>query len=257
MSPGQARGERRVSQLDAMVAIATVTARALVGRRRSLLMLLLAGAPVLLALLIRLSGRATRESALVLALEGLLVATVLPLVALVFGTAALGSELDDGTGVHVLTKPIPRWSIVVPKLIVAGGLTAVLLVASTLVTGSLLGGGTTRGAQITLAFAIAIAIGSFVYAAIFLALSAATSRGLIIGLAYSLLWEGLLAGALPGTQLLSVHEYVRGMVAAIGPPDTVTSVVGGQGFVAAIVALVLITVLASLRLAVYEVRGGE
>jgi ABC-2 type transport system permease protein len=257
MSDSSTRVESRVSRLDAMAAIATVTARALVGRRRSLLMLLLAGAPVLLALLLRLSGRPTRESALVLALEGLLVATVLPLVALVFGTAALGSELDDGTAVHVLTKPIPRWSIVVPKLIVAGGLTAVLLVASTLVTGALLGGGTARGTQITIAFAIAIAIGSFVYTAIFLALSAATSRGLIIGLAYSLLWEGVLAGALPGTQLLSVHEYVRGMVAAIGPPNIVTSVVGGQGFVAAIVALIVITVLASLRLSVYEVRGGE
>lgn len=246
-----------MSQLDPMLVIANVTARALVGRRRSLLMLLLAGAPVLLALLVRLGGRGASGTALVPALEGLLVTTVLPLVALVFGTAALGSELDDGTAIHVLTKPIPRWTIVVPKLVVAGGLTAILLVASTLLTGALLGGGTSRGFAITVAFAVAIAIGSFVYTSIFLALSAATSRGLIIGLGYSLLWEGVLAGALPGTQLLSVHEYVRGMVAAIGPPNTLTSVVGGQGFVAATVALVLITILASVRLAAYEVRGAE
>jgi ABC-2 type transport system permease protein len=246
-----------VSHLDTMAAIASVTARALVGRRRSLLMLLLAGAPVLLALLVRLGGRGSSGTALVSALDGLLVTTVLPLVALVFGTAALGSELDDGTAIHILTKPIPRWSIVVPKLLVAGGLTAVLLVASTILTGALLGGGTSRGTAITVAFAVAIAIGSFVYASIFLALSAATSRGLIIGLGYSLLWEGVLAGALPGTQLLSVHEYVRGIAAAIAPAGTLTSIVGNQGFIAAAVALVAITALASLRLGVYEVRGAE
>ena len=246
-----------MSQLDAVVAIGGVTARALAGRRRSLLMLLLAGAPVLLGLLIRLGGRSSTGQALVPALDGLLVTTVLPLVALVFGTAALGSELDDGTAVHVLTKPIPRWAIVLPKLVVAGGLTAVLLVGSTLLTGLLLGAGASRGFEITLAFAIAVGLGSFVYTAIFLALSAATSRGLILGLAYSLLWEGLLAGALPGTQLFSVHEYMRGIVSVLAPPQTLESVVGGQGFIAAAVALVVITALASIRLASYEVRAAE
>ncbi|HET9613636.1 MAG TPA: ABC transporter permease subunit [Candidatus Limnocylindrales bacterium] len=246
-----------MSRLDAMLAVAGVTARALLGRRRSLLMLLLAGAPVLLALLVRLGGRGSTGSALVPTLEGLLVTTILPLVALVFGTAALGSELDDGTGVHILTKPIPRWAIVVPKLVVAGGLTAILLAASTLLTGILLGGGTSHALEVTVAFAVAIAVGSFVYTAIFLALSAATSRGLLIGLGYSLLWEGLLAGALPGTQLLSVREYVRGIVSTLAPSGTLTSVVGAEGIVAAAVALVAITAIASIRLASYEVRASE
>src|SRR2546426_8236395 len=147
-----------------MVAIGSATARALLGRRRTLLMLLLAGAPVLLGLLIRLSGRGTRPASLEPTLEGLLVTTILPLVALVFGTAALGSELDDGTAVHVLTKPIPRWVIVVPKLVVAGGLTAGMLVVSTLLAGLFLGGTGSHEIRITLAFAVALLVGSFVYA---------------------------------------------------------------------------------------------
>ena len=60
---------------------------------------------------------------------------VLPLVALVFGTAALGSELEDGTGVHLLTKPIDRWTIVVAKIVVAGTLTAACVVPSTVLSG--------------------------------------------------------------------------------------------------------------------------
>jgi ABC-2 type transport system permease protein len=239
----------------AVTAIASVTLRALLGRRRTLLMLLLAGAPVLLGLIVRADGE--RPRALVPALEGLIVTSVLPLVALVIGTPALGSELDDGTAVHILTKPIPRSAIVVPKLLVAAGLTAAMLVPSTVLAGVLIGGTGSRELAITFAFALAALIGSFVYSAIFVALSAATSRGLVIGLGYSLLWEGVLSGALPGTQLFSVREYLRGIVSAIGPKDSLVSVVGAQGFVLAAVAFVVVTALACIRLARFEIRAAD
>ena len=240
---------------DIMVTIASVTMRSLLGRRRTILMLLLAGAPVLLGLLVRLGG--TRSGALVPALEGLVVSSVLPLVALVFGTAALGSELDDGTAVHILTKPIPRWAIVLPKLAVSGGLTAILLFPATIISGVLIGGTGGRELGVTFAFALAVLIGSFVYSAIFVALSAATSRGLVIGLGYSLLWEGLLSGALKGTQLFSVREYIRGMTSTLAPRGAVDSVVGGYGFLFAAIAIVLVAALAAWRLARYEIRAAE
>jgi ABC-2 type transport system permease protein len=240
---------------DIVITIASVTTRSLLGRRRTILMLLLAGAPVLLGLLVRLSGAHPR--ALVPSLEGVVVSSVLPLVALVFGTAALGSELDDGTAVHILTKPIPRWAIVLPKLAVAGGLTAILLFPATIATGVLVGGIGGRELGLTFAYAIAVLIGSFVYSAIFVALSAATSRGLVIGLGYSLLWEGLLSGALKGTQLFSVREYIRGMASTLAPRGALDSVVGGSGFLFAAVAIVIVTALASWRLARYEIRAAE
>jgi ABC-2 type transport system permease protein len=242
--------------MTVMAAIAEVTARALLGRRRTLLMALIAAAPVGLALLLDINGRdASRR--LVPIMEGLLLTTILPLIALVFGTAALGSEIDDGTAIHILTKPIPRWQIVVPKLAVAGLLTAAMVGLSALLTGLLIGGGGSRELGITVAFVIALVIGAFVYVAIFLALSAATSRGLVVGLAYSILWEGLLAGALPGTQALSVREYVRGIVSAIGPSGALKSEIGAQGLAYAIIALAVIAVLASLRLERFQVRAAD
>ena len=241
--------------IDVVVTIAGVTARALLGRRRTILMLLLAGAPIALGLLVGIGG--SRPRALLGSLEGLVVSSVLPLVALVFGTAALGSELDDGTAVHVLTKPIPRWAIVVPKVAVAGGLTALLLVPSTILAGVLIGGTSATQLGITFAFAAAVLVGSFVYSAIFVALSAATSRGLVIGLAYSLLWEGLLSGALKGTQLFSVREYIRGIASVLAPDGTITSVVGGGGLLFAVIVIVAVTALAAWRLGRYEIRAAE
>ena len=53
-----------MSRVAVMAAIGVVTARALLGRRRTLLMVLLAGAPVLLGLLVRVSN-GPRPAALV------------------------------------------------------------------------------------------------------------------------------------------------------------------------------------------------
>ena len=254
-SPRRPAAAGRVNRVDVIVTIGAVTARALLGRRRTILMLLLAGAPVVLGLLVRLGG--TRPNALPLTLDGLVVSAVLPLVALVFGTAALGSDLDDGTAVHILTKPIPRWTIVVPKIAVAGAMTGILLFPATIVAGILVGGTGSRELGLTFAYAIAVLVGSVVYTTIFVALSAATSRGLVIGLAYSLIWEGLLSGALKGTQLFSVREYIRGIAATLAPPRAVTSIVGANGLLLAVVAIVVIAALASWRLARYETRAAE
>lgn len=237
--------------------ITAITIRALVGRRRTLLMLLLAGMPVLLGLLIRANEDNLSLRILGQTIDGIVVRTVLPLIALVFGTAALGSELEDGTGVHLLTKPINRWVIVVSKAIVAGTLTAVLVVPSTLLGGFLMGGVGGDAIGVTFAFALASLIGSFLYAAIFLVLSSITTRGLIIGLAYAIIWEGLVAGLLPGSQIFSVREYLTGIVQTLTPEAVGESLVGTGGFLYAAVAFVLALAIGSVRLARYEVRGAE
>jgi ABC-2 type transport system permease protein len=234
--------------------IAGVTLRALLGRRRTVLMVLLAATPVLLGLLVRANDE--EVSNVGPTIDGFVVRVVLPLIALVFGTAALGSELDDGTAIHILTKPISRWTIVVAKTVVAGTLTAALVVPSTVLGGVLLGGTGSANLGVTFAFALANLIGSYLYVAVFLTLSVATSRGLIIGLAYALIWEGVVAGLLPGSQVFSVREYIDGIAQTLAP-KAVDSIVGAGGFAYAAIALVLAIGLGSLRLATYEIRGTD
>ena len=235
-------------------AIARVTLRALVSRRRTVLMLLLAGVPVLVAALVRANQNGIGEVGPTL--DGLVVRIILPLVALVFGTAALGSELEDGTGVHLLTKPISRTTIVLAKVTVAGTLTALLVVPSTVVAAVLMAAPGSDTGGLVASLGLGVLVGSYVYAAIFAALSVITNRGLIIGLGYALIWEGLLAGLLPGTQVFSVREYVRGIANAVSPA-VIDSVVGGAAVVYALVALAGALAIASYRLATYEVRGSD
>jgi ABC-2 type transport system permease protein len=234
--------------------IASVTLRALLGRRRTLLMLLLAGIPVLVGLIVRANGDGVRN--LGATLDALVIRVVLPLVALVFGTGALGSELEDGTAVHLLTKPIRRSTIVLAKIAVAGSLTAAMVVPSTAIGAILMARHGTDGVGTTLAVSAGVLVGSYLYSAVFVALSVVTSRGLIVGLGYALIWEGVVAGLLPGSQVFSVREYVRGIAHTLSPA-AIDSVVGAGAVLYAAVALVAASAIASVRLAVYEVRGSD
>ena len=234
--------------------LVSVTLRALLGRRRTILLLLLAGVPVLVGLLVRANGSTSADVAPTL--DGLVIRIVLPLVALVFGTGALGSELEDGTAVYVLTKPIRRSTIVVAKVLVAGTLTAAMLVPSTVIAGLLLEPPGVALTAIAIPIAVGVLVGSYVYVAIFVALSVITSRGLLIGLGYALIWEGLLAGLLPGSQVFSVREYVRGIAHLISS-SSIESVVGDAAPIYAAVALAVAMIVGSIRLAAYEVRGAD
>jgi len=234
--------------------IARVTLRGLLGRRRSILMVLLASVPVLLGLLVRASGR--EIEAVGPTLDGLVVRIILPLIALVFGTAALGSELEDGTAVHLLTKPVRRSWIVLAKVGVAGSLTAVLVVPSMTIAAALFAPQGSDAGSLAVALGVGALAGSYVYAGVFAALGVITSRGLIIGLGYALIWEGLLAGLLPGSQVFSVREYVRGIVSAI-EPTAIESTVGSIAVLYVALALGAALVLATYRLSRWEVRGGD
>ena len=237
--------------------IASVSLRALLGRRRTLLMVLLAAMPILLGLIVKANSDQLSLKILAQTLDGIVTRTCLPLIAIVFGTAALGSELEDGTGVHLLTKPIDRWIIIVSKTLVAGTLTAALIVPSTVIAGILMGGTGGDAIAVTFAFALSVLIGSYLYTAIFLVLSAITTRGLLIGLAYALIWEGIVAGLLPGSQAFSVREYLTGIVQTLAPEAGRESLVGSTGFVYVVVAFVLALAIGSVRLSRYEVRGAE
>ncbi len=239
--------------------IGGATLRSLLARRRAVLMLLLAGVPVLIGLLARVRGQpgdAVGRTAD--ALEPLVVTTLLPLVALVFGTAALGAELEDGSAIHLLAKPIARWRIVAGKILAAAPIAAALVGGATLATGLLVGGG--PGVGVTLAFTAGVVIGSLLYVTLFVALSVLTTRALIVGLAYVAIWEGMLAGLFEGTRVLSVRQYVISIVAALDPSgrvDPATALAPTTAVVAAVLVLAVGFAIGVRALERYQLSAGD
>lgn len=191
--------------------IAWITARGLFGRRRFLLLLPLPLLLVTLAVVARAAG-ADPEHWGGPVLLGLGLVVVLPVVALLVGTGVLGSEIDDGTLVHILTKPLPRREIIFAKLAVAVSVTAVTIAIPMYVGGVL-----AHSVGFGLALAAACAVGAAAYTALFLALSLVTRRPVLLGLVYILLWEGVLSNAVAGTRVLSIQHYVGTLAEWMAP----------------------------------------
>jgi ABC-2 type transport system permease protein len=194
-----------------MSTVAYITVRGLFGRRRALLLLPLPLLLMALAALCRgydVNPSDWGQPVIV----GLGLAVVLPVIALIVGTGVLGSEVDDGTIIHILTKPLPRRDIIVAKLLVAFVVTALTTAVPLFVVGLL-----ADSARLGVALAIAATVGSLAYSALFLLLSLVTRRPVLLGLVYILVWEGLLGRFVSGTRVLSIEQYVITLADKIAP----------------------------------------
>ncbi|GAA4411328.1 ABC transporter permease [Actinokineospora soli] len=199
--------------------IMRLTARALLGRRRVLLLLPMPVLLIGLTVLGVLEGPDADPAdwgPLVFGNLGL--AVVLPLTALIIGSSALGLEIDDGTITHLLTKPLPRSEIIASKLVVAWlvttAATAIPLAVSALIAGS---------TSLAAGLVVGAAVGSLAYSAIFLALSVMTKRPVAVGLVYIVLWENLLVSFVDGARVLSVRQHATALADAIGDTPLIAS----------------------------------
>lgn len=227
--------------------IARLTFATLFGHRRGLLLVVLPGVLLALAILLRLTVDDTAGISVGL-LQQFALAVILPLIALLAATGALASEIDDGSIVYLLSKPIKRSTIVLTKAVVAIGCILVLGALPILVTGLILDPGRWKTA---VAFGVGALLAGIAYTAIFLALSVITNNVVTVGLFYALLWEGVMGQYVSGAKALSVQQWSLAVV---------QKVAGGQGIESAVrlpiglIALAVVTV-AGLALAVARLRS--
>ena len=201
-------------------AIAGLTVRQSLARRRWLVVSVLAALPVIMAMLTRLYASQDQEpiGVLIEILSALSFTVVVPIAALTLASSGFGAEVDDGTVVYLLTKPIPRPEIVVTKLVVTALIAVVLAVASTLAAGVIALGGF-DATRLLIGFAVGAALGSVLYTAVFLALGLVTRRGMLVGLVYLVVWEGALSRLFAGTRTLSIRQYMLSVTDAISTAD--------------------------------------
>jgi ABC-2 type transport system permease protein len=183
--------------------IARLTWRSLLGRRRALLLLILPAMLLILAVMVRIFQGADPEHASLL-LGIFAVPFLIPLLGLIAGTGSIGPEIDDGSIVYVLAKPLSRYTIILTKLVVA----VVVMIAfgslPILVAGFILANGE---ANVAIGYAVGSVAAGITYVALFLLLGVITRNAVVTGLLYVLVWESAVGSFVPGAQALSVQQW--------------------------------------------------
>jgi ABC-2 type transport system permease protein len=218
--------------------VARLTYRALLGRRRALI---LSALPVLLLVIagaVRAFAGADDETAAHV-LGGFAIATMVPIIGVIAGTGAIGPEIDDGSVIYLLSKPVKRPTIIVTKLIVAIAVTMAFSALPTLLAGLIMNG---NGQQIAVAYTIAALVSSIAYAALFLLLGTVTRHAVVFGLVYALVWEALFGSLVPGARTLSVQQWSLAVAQQVGGNGLITSDVG---LTTGVVLLAAVTVVAT------------
>ncbi|MGW8556182.1 ABC transporter permease subunit [Streptomyces tubercidicus] len=183
--------------------VARLTYRALLGRRRALILFALPALLVVLAVAVRTLTGADDATASDI-LGGFALSTMVPLIGVIAGTGAIGPEIDDGSVVYLLAKPVPRPTIILTKLLVAIGVTATFSALPVLLAGFLLNG---NSQQMAVGYAVAAAVASVAYSALFLLFGTVTRHAVVFGLVYALIWEAFVGTLIPGAKTLSVQQW--------------------------------------------------
>jgi len=175
---------------------------------------------------------------------------VVPVVALVFGGAAIGNLRDDKTLVYLWLRPMARWPMAVGAAGAACTLTAPItlfpLVAAAILTGA--------GNGIVVGTLIASIVGVIVYVAVFTFLGAWLRRFIVWGLAYILIWEGFVARAGPGVGRVAVRKYTRSiLVDQTGADLDLADFSLAVGIVVPLIVAVAALPLTAWRLAVQDI----
>jgi ABC-2 type transport system permease protein len=230
--------------------VARLTARSLLGRRRALLLLALPAVLLVLAVASRVLG-GQDDGLTVGLLGGFAVATLVPLLGLIAGTGAIGPEIDDGSIVYLLAKPLSRFSIATTKVAVAVAVVTAFAAVPTLLAGFILSGTSDR---LAVAYGVGALIAGTGYAALFLLLAVLTRHAVVVGLLYALIWESLVGSFVPGAQALSVQQWALAITESLlgdrAAPLNVTSAVG----LGAAIPLLLVLMVGSTWYAGWRLR---
>ena len=225
MSPAAAVARRDTSRPLSFMAAARgvfdLTLEGMLWSRRSALMAILLGLPVVLSLVYRFSLHARMPRLTGFDLYGVLVAVyyvrnVVPLAALFYATSLIADEVEGKTLTYLLTRPIRRSAILAGKLVAYLATTLALTLPA--VVGSFFilttaQGTAGVGARVpdllrdlgTIALALAA------YGALFTLLGVLLRRPMIPGLLFLFVWE--LLAHLPGYMpRLTITAYLRSLV---------------------------------------------
>ena len=206
-----------VSPVRAMRLSYTIVLRQLVTRGRIAALVMVGAVVIAIAIAVGASDsdRFDQVERGVRLISNLGFTTLLPIVALVFASAALGDMREDGTLVYLWLRPMDRWPVVVgawlASITVSLPLTIIPLVVSSVAVDG--------GNDLIAATALAGVIGVVAYSALFVLLGLLLKNSIVWGLGYILIWEGLIAAFGSFAAKLAIRGYTRSILTSLTDVD--------------------------------------
>jgi ABC-2 type transport system permease protein len=226
-----------------------LTLRQLSSRWRLFIMTVLAAMPVIISVLTLQSRQAPTivefETAV---LSAMLAGSIAPLIVLAIAAAAFSNEIEDRTLANLTLTPIPRWRIVVPKLLATFTLSAPFIAVSAMLTSHVAFLADTTA---TVAVTISALVGVALYSAAFVWLGLVSTQAIGLGLLYIVLWEGFFSGFVSGVRLLSIRHHAIALMHALDPRRFAASSHPGAGVV---ITLTIIVFAGFVLLSVRQLR---
>src|SRR5215210_7971309 len=208
--------------------------------KRTIFMLLVVGAPVAIAVVLRVlvalgapileNTRMTGPAIFGLMIWVFYLRFTVPVLGVFYGTSLMADEVEDKTITYLFTRPIRRGAVLLGKYLAYVACTVFVVLPSVMLVYLLVVPlqGSLGGSFLDLVKDLSLlALGLAVYGALFAFVGAKFKRPLLIGLVFIFGWEQA-ALAFPGyLKKFTVAYYLQGMVPHAMPNDNVISLIQG------------------------------
>jgi ABC-2 type transport system permease protein len=232
---------RKMSFLQASRRVFDLSLGEMLWSRRTIIMALVVGGPVLLALIVKgleyfgmPALRVNNQRVSGFGIFGVMIwmlflRFIVPVLGVFYGTALMADEIEDKTITYLFTRPIPRGAVLVGKYLAYLACTFLVVLPSVMIVYFLLVPfsalpETFGNLLVDLGL---LALGLAVYGGVFAFVGAFFKRPLVIGLVFAFGWEQVTL-ALPGSmKQFTIAFYLQGLVPHAMPSEGVTSILQG------------------------------
>jgi len=133
---------------------------------------------------------------------------LLALISAILTSTIVNQEIENKTIVYLLTRPVPRWKLLVFRYLACSLVVALLSIVNTLfATAGVYGG--LSGNPMLLKDIAALTIGAFAYGAFFMLIGLMVNRSMIVCLLFTFGWESAVPNMPGQMSYLSINSYLQ------------------------------------------------
>jgi ABC-2 type transport system permease protein len=141
--------------------------------------------------------------------SSIIVFRMLALAAAIFTTGIVSQEVEQRTIVYLLTRPVPRWKLLIMRYLAAVVVVAIVTLLAALATSLGVFGAAGISNELLVNDVKALVLGAMAYCGLFLLVSLIFNRAMIICLLYAFGWETSVPNMPGDISRLSIFSYLQ------------------------------------------------